>query len=71
MERKVARAQGERSQEETNRLKQEIEAAQKDLDNQIKRLSMLTASNKQLIDEKRNIEREINKVKDHRGILET
>jgi len=25
---------------------------------------MLTASNKQLVDEKRNIEREINKVKD-------
>ena len=38
MERKVAKAQGERSHEETNRLKQEIEAAQKDLDNQFKQL---------------------------------
>jgi hypothetical protein len=36
MERKVARASGERSQEETKRLQQEILEVQKELDKKIK-----------------------------------
>jgi len=62
MERKVSRAQGERSQEEQKRLQQEIDTADIELKKQKKLLDMLVVSNKQLIDEKRNIERVIVKV---------
>jgi len=71
MERKVSRAQGERSQEETKRLQQEITTAQTELDKQKKQLDMLIVSNKQLVDEKRNIERVIDKVRAQRSNLET
>ncbi len=71
MERKVARASGERSQEETKRLQQEILEVQKELDKKIKQMNMLTTSNKQLEDERRNIERLINKSKDSKLILAT
>ena len=71
MERKVSRALGERSQEEQKRLQNEIITAQQELDKQKKQLDMLIVSNKQLVDEKRNIERVIEKVRSSRGILET
>ena len=71
MERKVSRAQGERSQEEQKRLQQEITTAQAKLDKIRKQLDMLIVSNKQLVDEKRNIERVIEKVKSQRATLET
>ena len=51
MERKVSRAQGERSHEEQKRLQQEITTAQAELDKQKKQLDMLIVSNKQLVDE--------------------
>lgn len=69
MERKVSRASGERSQEETKRLQQEILEVQEELDKKKEALQKLTISNKQLEDERRNIERTINKVKDQRGTL--
>ena len=71
MERKVSRAQGERSQEEQKRLQNEIQTHQAELDRQKKQLDMLVVSNKQLIDEKRNIERVIEKVRTGRATLET
>jgi len=67
----VSRAQGERSQEETKRLQQEISTASAELEKQKKQLEMLITSNKQLIDEKRNIERVIDKVRAQRSNLET
>jgi predicted nuclease with TOPRIM domain len=70
MERRVARASGERSQEETKRLSKEIIAVQGELDEKKEQLRKLITSNKQLEDERRNIERNINKVKDQRGTLE-
>lgn len=71
MERKVSRAQGERSQEEQKRLQQEIETAQTELNKQKKDLDMLVISNKQLIDEERNIKRVIDKVRAQRATLKT
>ena len=71
MERKVSRAQGERSQEEQKRLQQEITTAQADYDKQKKQLVMLFESDKQLVDEKRNIERVIDKVRAQRDTLTT
>ena len=71
MERKVAKASGERSMEETKRLQIEIVQLQAALDKQKEQLQMLIDSNKQLEDEKRNIERNINKVHDSRNNLET
>ena len=71
MERKVSRASGERSQEETKRLQQEILEVQEELDKKKESLQKLTISNKQLEDERRNIERTINKVKDQRFTLFT
>ena len=46
MERKVSRAQGERSQEEQKKLQQAITEAQAELDKQRKQLDMLVVSNK-------------------------
>lgn len=69
MERRVSRAQGERSQEETKKLQADILKVQKELEEKKKQLDMLTTSNKQLEDERRNIERQINKVKDSKGTL--
>ena len=71
MERKVSKAQGERTLEETKILKNEIETHQAEYDKQKKQLDQLVVSNKQLIDEKRNIERVIDKVKQSRSTLET
>jgi chromosome segregation ATPase len=62
MERKVSRASGERSQEETKRLQQEILEVQEELDKKKEALQKLTISNKQLADERRNIERTIGKI---------
>lgn len=62
---------GERSLEEQKRLQNEIDTAKAELDKQKKQLDMLVISNKQLVDEKRNIERVIEKVKKQRGTLET
>lgn len=69
MERKVARASGERSQEETKRLQREILIVQQELDKKKQQLNMLSTSNKQLEDERRNIERLINKGKDQKMTL--
>ena len=63
MERKVARAQGQRSQEEQQRLEKEIEKAQSNLNSKKEELRLLNTSNKQLQDERRNIERVIMKAK--------
>ena len=41
------------------------------MDKHQKQLQMLTVSNNQLVDDKRNIERQINKVRDQKAILET
>jgi hypothetical protein len=71
LERKVSRAQGERSQEEQKKLQAEIVEAQKTLDEQKKQLDMLVISNKQLIDEKRNIDVVISKIKTTRNNLNT
>ena len=49
----------------------DILKVQKELEDKKKQLDMLTTSNKQLEDERRNIERQINKVKDTKGILAT
>ena len=65
----MSRASGERSQEETKRLQQEILEVQEELDKKKESLQKLTISNKQLEDERRNIERTINKVKDQRFTL--
>lgn len=70
MERRVARASGERSQEETKKLLKDIGEVSKILDDKKNSLQKLITSNKQLEDERRNIERLINKVKDQRGTLE-
>lgn len=71
MERKVARAQGERSQEELQKLKQDIEKAQKELDSNKENLRLLVTSNKQLQDERRIIERVIEKLNNSRTGLES
>jgi len=71
MERRVAKMQGERSLEEQKRLQQEITNATTELEKQKKALDMLVVSNKQLIDEKRNIERVIEKVRSQKMNLET
>merc|ERR1719230_1742739 len=71
MERKVSKAQGERTLEETKLLQNEIANNQQEYDKQKKQLDMLVVSNKQLIDEKRNIERVIEKVRTQRSTLET
>jgi uncharacterized protein (DUF3084 family) len=63
MERKVSKAQGERTLEETKYLQNEIANVQGEYDKLKKQLDMLVVSNKQLIDEKRNIERIIEKVR--------
>ena len=65
----MSRASGERSQEETKRLQQEILEVQEELDKKKEALQKLTISNKQLEDERRNIERTINKVKDQKFTL--
>lgn len=64
MERKVSRASGERSQEETKRLNQEILEVIEELNKKKESLQKLTISNKQLEDERRNIERTIIKIRD-------
>lgn len=71
MERKVSKMSGERSLEEQKRLQNEIDTAKAELDKQKKQLDMLIISNKQLVDEKRNIERVIEKVRGQRSTLET
>jgi hypothetical protein len=48
MERKVARAQGERSQEEKQKLDADIKKAQSELDANKANLNLLITSNKQL-----------------------
>ena len=69
MERRVARAQGERSTEETQKLSQDIEKYTKLLDKHKEDLRLLSTSNKQLQDERRNIERVIVKINQNRDLL--
>ena len=70
MERKVARAQGERSQEETQKLNKEIEDfTAEQLQNKAK-LSKLLSSNKQLEDEDRIIKRKIETLVDSKDTLQ-
>jgi len=70
MERKVARAQGERSQEETQKLNKEIEDfTAEQLQNKAK-LSKLLSSNKQLEDEDRIIKRKIETLVDSKATLQ-
>ena len=69
MERKVAKAQGDRSQEEVELLESEIERLkeiQADLNDSF---STLNKSNKQLVDELRNVERLITKHEGDMNIL--
>ena len=63
MERKVARLQGVRSQEEQQRLEKEILKFSTTLNENKEELRLLSTSNKQLQDERRNIERVIMKAK--------
>lgn len=71
MERDVARAQGERSQEEKHKLQNDI----KDLDAKRKEyksnLTKLVNSNNQLKDEKRIIQRTIEKLTTQKASLDT
>lgn len=62
MERNVARAQGERSQEETEKLKKDINDQEAKRKEYKANLTQLVNSNKQLQDEKRIIERTIEKL---------
>lgn len=71
MERKVARAQGERSQEEKQKLDADIKKAQSELDANKANLNLLITSNKQLQDERRIIERVIDKLNTSRMTLES
>ena len=64
MERKVSRMQGDRSHDEQQKLEKEIRDKTADLEKHKKELALLTNSNKQLLDEKRNITKVIEKVKD-------
>jgi hypothetical protein len=63
MERKVARAGGQRSQEEETKLKGDIKKNCDVLDKHKEELKLLVTSNKKLQDERRNIERTIAKIK--------
>ena len=63
MERKVARLQGVRSQEEQQRLEKEIKRVSGQLAEHKEEYRLLSTSNKQLQDERRNIERVIQKAK--------
>lgn len=62
MERKVARAQGQRSQEEETKLKGDIKKNSEILEKHKEELKLLVTSNKKLQDERRNIERVIAKI---------
>lgn len=70
MERKVARAQGDRSQEEIKQLDQDISKLKVDFDNKLSEFHTLNTSNKQLIDEIRTVERLVNKVLQDKAHLE-
>ena len=70
MERKVARAQGERSQEETQKLNKEIEDLGAIQVDQKAKLSKLVTSNKQLQDERRIIERKIETLVESKSTLQ-
>lgn len=70
MERKVARAQGERSQEEIQKLNHEIAELQKQQDDAKDNLHKLQTSNKQLQDERRIIERVIEKLVSQKANLQ-
>lgn len=66
MERRVAQLQGERSHDEQQKLEKEIKEKTAELDKHKKELSLLSTSNKQLKDEKRNIMKVIDKVKEEK-----
>jgi chromosome segregation ATPase len=69
MERKVARAQGQRSQEEETKLKGDIKKNSDILDKHKEELKLLVTSNKKLQDERRNIERAIAKIRTQQDSL--
>ena len=70
MERKVARAQGQRSQEEETKLNQDIKKQQDKLREIQAMCRELVNSNKKLQDERRNIERHIEKINQQKEKLD-
>ena len=71
MERKVARQLGERSQEEMKKLNDEIEMLKKQQESSKENLNKLVTSNKQLQDERRIIERQIEKLEASKTTLKS
>ena len=71
MERKVARQLGERSQEEMKKLNDEIEMLKKRQEESKENLNKLVTSNKQLQDERRIIERQIEKMQASKTTLQS
>jgi len=70
MERKVARAQGDWSQEEIKQLDQDISNLKEDFKVKMSEFHTLNTSNKQLIDEIWTVERLVNKVLQDKAHLE-
>jgi hypothetical protein len=71
MNRQVARAQGERSQEETEKLDAEIKIAKEQVEKQEENFRLLNTSNRKLNDELEYIKKTIAKVTEERGSLNT
>jgi len=70
MNRMVARAQGERSQEETEKLDAEIKVAKEQVEKQEENFRLLNTSNRKLNDELEYIKKTIAKVTEERGNLD-
>ena len=66
MERRVSRMQGDRSHDEQQKLEKEIRDKNTELEKHKRDLALLATSNKQLLDEKRNITKVIEKVKNEK-----
>ena len=71
MERKLAEATGDISQERVEKLKKEIEQHTNELKSKEKDYNMLAKSNKELQDELRNIDRQITKAETEFNTLES
>jgi sigma54-dependent transcription regulator len=71
MNRHVARAQGERSQEESEKLDAEIKIAKEQVEKQEENFRLLNTSNRKLADELEYIKKSIAKVTEERGSLNT
>ena len=70
MERKLSRAQGDRSQEEIKQLDHDISKLKVEYNEKMTEFHTLNTSNKQLIDEIRTVERLVNKVLAEKAHLE-